>query len=113
MHMARKGYQEPKEHIAGQMAQTTTVTGVVGTIENPSLWERIDAELRARDWNWITLAKKVILSRQRLVNVCRYGQCPEQTLLALCRVFDWTPTEVMKLEWSTTPDDDRSSKPTE
>lgn len=70
------------------------IHGVVGTVSN--LYDKIDEELKARDWNWSTLAKKVPCSRQYLVKVTAKNSIPDEFFFRLCQILDWTATEVME-----------------
>lgn len=69
------------------------IHGVVGAVDN--LYDLIDAELKARDWNWSTLAKEVPCSRQYLVKVTVKDSIPEEFFYRLCQILEWDAEAVM------------------
>lgn len=79
------------------MAATTNVTGLIGTVDG--LWEKIDAELQAREWNWKQLAEMIPCARQYLEKACEVGQMHATLFRRLVDIFDWKVSDVIKLEW--------------
>lgn len=88
------------------MAATTNVTGLIGTVDG--LWEKIDAELQAREWNWKQLSAMIPIARQYLEKACEVGQMNATLFRRLVDIFGWKVSDVMQLEWQ--PDDTKDTK---
>jgi len=71
-----------------------SIHGILGTVDN--LYDRIDQDLRARNWNWTTLAKEFPCSRQYLVKVTAKDSIPEEFFFRLCQILGWTAADVME-----------------
>ncbi len=70
--------------------------GTVGAVED--LYDKIDRELKGRDWNWSTLAKEVPCSRQYLVKVTAKDSIPAEFFHRICQILEWDPDELLITE---------------
>jgi DNA-binding Xre family transcriptional regulator len=85
-----KGYtryeREDRDKFLARRRKTIAVTGVVGTVEN--LYDRVDAILKRRNWNWATLGERCRYSRQHLVKMTEADQISEDFLRLLCNALE-------------------------
>lgn len=101
----RKGYTKALTRRRGRFANRagkTVITGTVGTVDG--LFQIVDSELEARDWNWSTLAERARVSRSYLVERIRGGQSlPWPTYLRVCAILAIKPYEHLKSTVPTQP----------
>ena len=86
-----KGYTsstsaEKRGRMLAKKPDYTILHGLVGRV--PSLFTIIDDALKAKNWNWVTLATAIPCSRQYIVDLTDKDIIPHDTFLRICSVLD-------------------------
>lgn len=96
----RKGYTRnpriSREEMIARTPKRTFLTGTFGTVEG--VYALIDKRLEEMDWNWVTLASEIPVSRQHLERVVKQRTIPLDMFLRICAVLQIDPKTVIKPE---------------
>lgn len=74
--------------------KSVEIRGTIGVVDD--LYMQIDEALEERNWNWVTLAKKIPCSRSYLVKAAGQDFMSDQLFSRLCQIFGWERADVLR-----------------